>query len=178
MAVFNYNDLKLSKSKKIKIFKWADKEIEILDYLPFEDKYDIIMITIQKSYENGIYNPMKLDMFYHLNLVYAFTNLIFSDEDRQDESKLYDELVSSGFMEAFLQHLDMKVYTEMQEDIENIIKLKTKYDLSIAGMIKTFVEDLPTNAEAIQQIIDNFDPDKYQAVVDFAKAANGGRPIS
>ena len=101
MGVLNYSDLGLTIVKGIKTFKWGTKEIQILTYLPVETKYDIVMITLQKSFEDGIYNPIKLDMFYHLNLVYAFTNLVFTDEERANESKLYDEMLSSGFLKLF-----------------------------------------------------------------------------
>lgn len=174
MANLNYKDLGLAKSKEIRIFKWVDKDVEVVKYLPINSKYDIVMITLQEAYEEGIYNPVKLDKFFHLNLVYSYSNLIFTDEERQDTDKLYDELKSSGFMDKFLQNIDAKEYAEMLEDIDNIIKARSGF----SGIIKKFVDDLPANAEAMKEIINNFDPEKYQAVIDFAKAANGGRPIS
>lgn len=174
MAILNYNDLGLTKSKEIRIFKWNDKDIEVTKYLSISDRYDIVMITLQEAYEEGIYNPVKLDKFFHLNLVYSYSNLMFTDEERQDTDKLYDELKSSGFMDKFLQNIDAKEYAEMLEDIDTIIKAKNGF----SGIIKKFVDDLPAKAEAMGEIINNFDPEKYQAVVDFAKAANGGRPIS
>ena len=178
MAILNYKDLNLSKANVFKTFKWGDKNVEILDYLPIESKYDVVMITLQRAYEDGIYNPIKLDMFYHLNLVYAYTNLVFTDEERENESKLYDEMVSSGFMSLFLENMNPDEYAEMQDDIDNIIESNMKYRVSAAAIFSKFVDDLPANAEAAQKIVDSFDPEKYQAVVDFAKSANGGRPIS
>ena len=53
-----------------------------------------------------------------------------------------------------------------------------KYRYSVAGILSTFVQDMPKNAEAMSQIIDNFDKEKYKEVVDFAKYANGGRSIN
>jgi hypothetical protein len=177
MAELNYTDLNINKVINTNSFKWNEKEVEIVDYISFEDKYDIVMITLQKSLENGIYNPMKLDMYFHLNLVYMYSNLVFSADDRADEPRLYDEMLSSGFMDEFLQHIDIKEYVEMQNLIEQISELKMKYDSSAASVIKKFVDDLPANAEAAKQILDSFDKEKYQNVMDFAKAANGGRPI-
>ena len=173
----NYKNLDIKKVIAKKTFIWNEKEIEILNNLSSEDKYDIVMITLQKSAEDGYYNPIKLDIYFHLNLVYMFTNIIFDDEDREDEFKLYDDMMNSGFMEEFLKNIDIREYTEMQEYIEKIASLKTNYNSTAASIIKKFVDDLPANAEAAQQIMENFDPDKYQAVVDFAKAANGGRPV-
>ena len=31
-------------------------------------------------------------MYFNLNIVYLYTNLIFTEEERKDEEKLYDEL--------------------------------------------------------------------------------------
>ena len=173
----DYKDLELKLSIPKTEYKWGDKTINVYDYLPIESKYDIVMITLQKAFEDGIYNPIKLDMFYHLNLVYMFTDIDFSAEDRSDESRLYDEMKSTGFLDEFLKHIDPVLYGEMLEDIEDIAQKSMTYKSTAASVLRNFIEDLPANAEAAAKIVDNFDKDKYQAVVDFAKAANGGRPI-
>ena len=171
MATINY------RNNEKTMYKWGNKYIEIVKYLPIEDKYDIVMVTLQKSAEDGIYNPIKLDMFFHLNLIYMYSNLEFTEEERQDESKLYDEMKSTGFIDEFLKHINPDEYKEMQEDIEDIAGLKMKYNSSAASVLRSFIEDLPANAEAAQKIVDNFNPEKYQAVVDFAKAANNGNKV-
>lgn len=177
MADINYTDLKLETTIGYKTFKWGDKDIEIYDYLSINDKYDLVMITLQKAYEDGIYNPIKLDMYFHLNLIYMYTNLIFSDDDRDDESKLYDEMKSSGFIDEFLKNMDPVEYNELQEIIDEIMVSTMQYKNTAASVIRSLIDDLPANAEAAQKIVENFNPEKYQAVVDFAKAANGNREI-
>lgn len=178
MAIINYKDLNLTNKNVIKTFKWGDKDIEILGYLPVEDTYDVVMITLQKSFENGYYNPIKMDMFFHLNLIYAYTNIVFSDEDRADEAGLFDKLVSSGFMEEFLKNFDEKIYSDLADHIETIAQADIEYRKSFSSVVSKFIEELPANAEKMKEIVDTFDPNKYQAVIDFAQAANGGRPIS
>lgn len=172
-----YKDLKLKKNIPVDILKWEDNEIKIKNGLGADEIYDIVMITLQKSAEGGIYNPLKIDMYYHLNLVYAMTDIEFSAEDREDEVELYNELELSGFMEAFLEKVSPKLYEYMVDSIEKTADILEHYNVSAASVFKNFVEDLPANAEAAQAIVDNFNPEKYQAVVDFAKAANGNRPI-
>lgn len=51
------------------------------------------------------------------------------------------------------------------------------YKHSTVSLIQGLITDLPKQAEAMQNIIDNFDKNKYQEVINFAKAANGGREI-
>lgn len=175
MANLNYADLKLKEDVSISMFDWNGKTVEVKKYLPVDSVYDIIMITLQKSYEDGIYNPVKLDVYFHLNLIYLYTNLVFTEEEREDEFKLYDELYSSGFVKKFLEFVDSKQYSEMQEDISEIIDNRMKYSNSAASVMQKFINDLPENAAAASKIVENFDPEKYQAVIDFTKAANNGK---
>lgn len=177
MAEIKYSDLKLKTDNSIKIFKWNGKDIELKNYIPIEDKYDIVMISLQKAFEDGIYNSIKLDMYFHLNLIYMYSNIVFTDVEREDESKLYDEMQSSGFIDEFLKNINAKEYKELQETVEEIGGLRMKYNSTAASVIRSLINDLPANAEAAQKIVENFNPEKYKAVVDFAKAANGGREI-
>ena len=66
---------------------------------------------------------------------------------------------------------DLVKYIELQK------RLEMTYNTTAAGVIYNLFKELPAQAENLKEIIDNFDPQKYQAVVDFAKAANGGREI-
>ena len=174
----DYKNLGLKQKKVLKEFTWEGKKISVLKYLPIESKYDIVMITLQEAFENNIYNPIKLDMCFHVNLVLMYTDLVFTEEEKQDLAKLYDEMKSTGFLDEFLKYINEDEYKEMQEDIEDISQLLIGYNSSTAGILAKFIDDLPANAEAAQKILDSFDPEKYQNVINFAKNANGGRPIS
>ena len=94
MSKVSYANLKLKVNNEVKTFNFNGTEVEVLNYLPTEDKYDLIMISLQKANEDGIYNPLLLDVFFHLNLVYMYTNLSFTTKQKEDEFKLYDTLKS------------------------------------------------------------------------------------
>ena len=175
MAIIDYKNLDLKRDNSQSKFTWNGIDITVTDYLPIDSKYDIVMITLQKSLEDGYYNPLKLDMYYHLNLIYMYTNIVFSDEDRADENKLYDEIKSSGFLDVFLNVMNQSEYSEMLNYIEEISEINQKYFTSAASILSRFTEDLPGQLQNAQEIVDNFDKDKYQAVIDFAKAANNGK---
>lgn len=177
MANLNYSDLNLKVNNELTLYKWDGKDIELKKYIPIEDRYDIVMITLQRAYEEGYYNPIKLDLFFHLNLIYMYTNLVFTDEEREHESQLYDELKSTGFLDEFLKHINPDEYKEMLENIEEIANAVIKYKSTLASIIQKFITELPEQAKAAQDIIENFDPEKYKAVIDFAKAANGDREL-
>ena len=114
MAKVSYANLKLKTNQEVKKFEFNGQEIEVLQYLPTEDKYDLIMTTLQKSEEDGIYNDMKLDVYFHLHLVYMYTNLSFTDKQRENETKIYDTLKSNGFIDNLLINIPEYEYHTLQ----------------------------------------------------------------
>lgn len=111
--MISYANMKLKPITSTHKIEWNGNEIEVLDYLPIEDKYDLIMITLQKSLENGYYNPIKIDEFFHLHLIYMYTNINFTDKQKEDENKLYDSLKSNGLIDAFITQFDESEYNEL-----------------------------------------------------------------
>ena len=91
MAKVSYASMKLKMIEDIEKITFNGLDIEILKYLPIEEKYNLISITLQKSLENdNVYNSVLMDMYFHLYLVFLYTNISFTDKQKEDEAKLYD----------------------------------------------------------------------------------------
>jgi hypothetical protein len=174
----SYANMKLKVDTSVKTFDFKGQQIEVLQYLPSQDKYDLLMITLQKSLENGIYNEFKLNLYFELNLVYMYTNISFTEKQREDEFKLYDNLKSNGFFELFFQALNEEEYNELFAQLDAIRDATIYNRASIGAVIAKLIDDLPANAEAAAKIVDGFDPNRFKNVVDFARYANGGRDIN
>ena len=69
-------------------------------------------------------------------------------------------------------------YDDLLMNLEDIKNDKMTYSTTVKSVLQSLIDDLPSNAEAAAKIVENFAPEKYKAVVDFAKAANGGRNIN
>ena len=177
MAKVSYANLKLKTNIPVETFNFEGADIEVIQYLPISDKIDLIMITLQKAEENGIYNPMLIDMYFHLNIVYMYTNLSFTDKQKEDEAKLYDVLRSNGFFEALLPVMSENEYQELFNYINEVMNMSLNYKNTAGAVLQALIQDLPKNAQMAADIVNSFDKNKYQAVVDFATAANGGRNI-
>lgn len=177
MAKVSYANLKLKTKEEIKEFDFNGSKIEVLQYLPLQDKIDLIDITCQKAREDRLYSPIKIDAYFHLHLVYLYTNLTFTEKQREDEYKLYDCLMSNGLIDNVLMNMNKKEYESLLNLLNQKIEDELKYNTTAAAILNQLITDLPRNAEAAKKIMDEFDPKKYQAVVDFATAANGGRPV-
>lgn len=177
MAKVSYANLKLKVNKEVKTFNFMEQEIEVLQYLPIEDKRDLISIVCQNAEENGIYNALLIDTYFHLYLVYMYTNLSFTEKQKENEMKLYDTLKSNGFFELFLSVMNEDEYNELYEYIEETMKMNLKFKNTAGAVLQTIIQDLPHNAQIAADIVENFDKNKFQAVLDFATAANGQRNI-
>jgi hypothetical protein len=108
MAKVTYSSLKLKIKEETK--KIENTDIEVLQYLPIEDKLDLIEVTLQKAREDRLYNPMKVDMFFHLNIIYLYTNITFTEKQREDEYKLYDILQTNGIIDHLINAMNENEY--------------------------------------------------------------------
>ena len=106
-----------------------------------------------------------------------YTNLEFSDEERADLTKLYDELESNGIFLDIIEAMDQDEYNNLIDYLEIMKENNQVYMTSAAALLQSFIQDLPQNAATAAEIVDNFDKEKYKEVVEFAQSANGGRPI-
>lgn len=177
MAKTTYAGMKLKVNTQPKEIDFNGNQFEILQYLPIEDKYDLIMVTLQKCYEEGIYNPIKKDMYFHLYLVYMYTDISFTDKQKEDEEKLYNALESNGVITEVIKNIPEEEYNKLFEYMDELIEERMRYSLSSAAMISNVINTLPEKAQEAVDALNGFDPDKFKAVQDFAKAANGGRDI-
>lgn len=177
MAKITYSSLKLKAQEEIKTFKVEDKDIEVKQYLSMNDKIDLIEITLQKAKENRIYNPIKVDMFFHLHLVYLYTNITFTDKQREDEYKLYDILHSNGIIINVLENIPEVEYETLFELMQERIEIEMNYNTTAAAMIENILEQLPRSASTAAEIMNSIDLSSMNSVVSFAKALNADRDI-
>lgn len=177
MGKISYANMKLKVNNDIKTFDFNGNEVEVLSYLPIEDKFDLVMVTLQQSLIDGIYNSIKLEMYFNLNLAYMYTNISFTEKQKEDAEKIYNVLKTNGFFDKMIEIIPDEEYEELIGYIEEEIEKNMRYNTSAAAVVKSVINDLPTQAQAAMNIVNNFDKEKFQEVVQFAQAANGNRPI-
>ena len=172
-----YSDIKVSTPIETKTINFNGKEIIVKNEISSNDIYDLIMITLQEAKEDLIYNPFKINVFFHVNLIMMITDIEFESEDRINKFETYDELQRSGLMFEILDGFSIKQYNYISEMLETTMKKLEEYENRATALISKIITDLPAQAEAAAKIVEEFDPEKYRKVIDFATAANGGRPI-
>lgn len=115
---------------------------EVKQYLPLEDKLDLISRIINQSVDNnGFYNPMKVKMNTVLEVTQAYTNLSFTDKIKEDLFKLYDILVSTGIFIDIVNCMGERELPEIQEAVEKTIENIYKYHNSVLGILEAVSQD-------------------------------------
>lgn len=138
-----------------------DKEVyyEVKHYLPFKDKLEMITKIINQSVDdNGFYNPMRVKLYTVLEVVYAYTNLSFTEKQKEDPFKLYDLLVSTGIFMNVLKEIAEHDWTDIQDNIKMIIDNVYSYRNSIYGILNNISNEysgLSLEATKIQEQLKN-----------------------
>lgn len=171
MAKVTFASMKLKVDETVNSFDFNGSTIEIKKYLPIEDKNDLVQIALQKAEENGIYNDIKLDMYFNLNIVYLYTNISFTEKQRENESKLYDQMQSNGLIAAVIAHMDADEYQSLLDYMDNIKNDRLQYSTTAGAVIQSIINDLPKNAQMAADIVNNFDATKFQNVKDMIDMA-------
>ena len=159
MAI-SYSKLKLSVSQDTIPVEWNGQTIEVKKYLPVQDELSLITSILNASVdENRFYNPVKFDVFFVIGVIESLTNVKFTEKQKENAPKLYDELISSGFYD--------KIYKTSPIDIDNIradawevIDNIYKYQNSIYGVLDNVSKDydnLNLDATDIEKKIANKD---------------------
>lgn len=175
MNKISYTNLKLKLNNEVNTFDFNGNQIEVLKYLPLEDKYDLINLALQSAKEEIIYNPIKLEAYFHLYILIMYTNINFTEKQKEDKVKLYDILKSNGLIDKVLENMEEEEYTFLCESLNQQEEDILKYQNTIAGVLSNIIDNLPIRAEEMQKIVDNFDPSKFENVLNFAKAVNNGK---
>lgn len=170
MAKVAFSTLKLKQNKNVKTFKFADKEIEVLQYLPASDKYDLIMSTLQECYVDNVYNEFLKEVYFNLNIVFMYTNLTFTDKQREDMTELYDLLDGNDFFNKVIENIPDEEYKFLVDTMDNIQFALERYEQSIAGALAKGFNVLPQAVEATMTAMKDFDINQYKEVVNFAQA--------
>lgn len=182
----NFKDFEIATNTDTVVINNYAVPFTVLRYLPIEEKNGLIKLAIQNSEEDGVINPLKLDMFFGLYLVYAYTNIEFTEEEKSDEASLYNTLCSNGIITNVIKAIDVRnnIYPDTTEYgylvgmLNETVYNTTKNKNNIASIFNNFITKMPINAEKAMEIIKQFNPEDFQEVLNFAQAANGGRTIN
>lgn len=155
MAKIGFTKLGLKKLDEIKTIEIGENTIEVKQYLPVNEKLGLIERVVNLSQdENNFPNPIKIDVIGSIEMIAAYTNITFTDKQKEDIGKLYDLLEENGIIDKIIAAIPEIEYEFLINGIDKTIDAVYDYRNSVLGIldvIKTDYSNLDLEATEIQQ---------------------------
>jgi len=122
--------------------------------LPLDQKLDVLTKVINNSGDDqGFYNRAKIEFNIILEMVFAYTNITFTEKQKENRTKLYDALVGSGFWNYVMEVLPKDEWDWFNRMTLFTIDKIYEYRNSVYGILdamKTDYNDLDLDATKIR----------------------------
>lgn len=168
MAKMPFSKLGLKKVDEVQTVTINGLEVEVKQYLPVAEKLELIANVLNNSADdNNFANPVKTYVLSHLEIIYAYTNLSFTDKQKEDPAKLYDILETNRVIDSIILSIPSSEYENLIEDITSTIDAYYRYKNSALGILEAATTDyknLDLEASDIQKKI--ADPDNLTLLKD------------
>lgn len=127
--------------------------IEVRQYLPIDEKLGLIGRVIELAHDgNNFSNPLKLGVYYSLEMIQAYTNIVFTEKQKETPTKLYDSLLSSGWLDKIFANIPSEeksiIYTGLMDTVDNYYKYRNSI-LGVIDNISTDYSDLEFDIEKL-----------------------------
>lgn len=161
MAKIGLTKLGLKKNTNLIELPWNDQIIEIKEYLPIENKLGVIERIVNQSLDdNNFANPARIIINTVLEITFAYTNINFTDKQKEDKQNLYDLLVSSRLWDEIKEKLcdESNEFNFIDNGVRQVINEIYRYKNSALGILNAIQEDyqkLDLDAEKIVKDLSN-----------------------
>ena len=153
-----FSNLKSTKGNIFKLVAINDKQIKVKQYLPVNEKLTLITNILQQTGNNeyNFINPFQLDVYTTLAIVYNYSNIEFTEEDKANPDQLYDALEQADIINAIIAEIPKSEYEFVVSGIEKTVSAYYEYQNSALGILENFSKDysnLNLEAEDIEKEI-------------------------
>lgn len=159
MAKISFTKLGLIQNKTIKTFNYNEQDIEIKQYLPVNDKLALISRIINLSADdNNFVNPLKVSVYSVLEIIDTYTNISFTEKQKEDPCKMYDLFVGNGLASKIMSAIPQEELAELLVAIDDSINAVYNYRNSVMGILDIIQNDydgMNLNVQNIQEAISN-----------------------
>ena len=159
MAKVTFSKLGLSKNTEVKEIEWNGQKIEVKQYLPIEDKIDLVGKVLNESVDdNGYYNPIRLNIYTNMEIIMAYTNISFTEKQKEDILKLYDLFYGCELVDKIFEIIPEDEISDITDWTYEAIDNIYDYRNSAAGIMEAVSRDysnLELDADKIKGDIAN-----------------------
>lgn len=136
--------MNLKLNPEVKTITLYDQEVEVKQYIPIEDELELIGDVINQeeaSDSNKFLNIVKLKMFFDLEIVFYFSNIVFTDKQKENLPKLYDLLDYNSVIEEVAAAMPEGLYEGLWNDTLNMADRIYEQTNSAFGILDSISTD-------------------------------------
>lgn len=154
MSKVAFTKLGLTKNTEVASFDWNGQIVEVKQYLPIQEKMELIAAVLNQCQDdNNFINEAKIALFMNLEMVFRYSNISFTEKQKEDPAKLYDLLAGSGFFDDFFAVLPQREYQSIVMWLSKTAQNIYEYRNSIYGILdamKTDYSNLEFDADSLK----------------------------
>ena len=142
MAKIGFIKLGLKPNNEIQTIEFNEQTIEVKQYLPVEEKLELITNVLELSHDsNNFSNPIKVSVYTTLEIIEKYTNVNFTEKQKENPTKLYDLLSGNGLVEKIIEAIPRVEYDTVIKGIYDTIDSVYAYQNSVMGILDTISQD-------------------------------------
>ena len=157
MAKISFTKLGLKKNEEIKSIKINEQTVEVKQFLPFQDKINMYAEILNNCQDdNNFLNEAKFNLWLDLEIIFNYTNISFTENQKINYVKTYDLLKGNGVITAVTEAMSETELSDIKYEAYSIAKNVYDYRNSAYGILdamKTDYTDLDFDAQKIQNEI-------------------------
>ena len=137
MAKISFNKLGLKININEIPVQIGEETIAVKQYLPIEEKLQLISRVLEQAHdmENNFANPVKTDVYMILEIIEAYTNINFTDKQKEDIPNLYDKFICNNTWALIKAAIPQTEYDDIQYGVYATSEAFYKYRNSIMGIL-------------------------------------------
>lgn len=155
MAKVSFSKLKCKVNEEVKQITFNDEIIEVKQYLPIQEKLGLIGRVVEFAHDAdyNYSNPVKADVFRDLEVIQVYTNISFTEKQKEDLPKLYDMVLSSGLLQAVIDAIPEEELGSVQCGVWRSIDAIYAYQHSALGIVDALKTDYDNTDLSIKDLL-------------------------
>ena len=159
MAKLAFSKLGLKNNNQVVNINYNEQTIEVKQYISVNDKLKLISNIINNTVdEHSFCNPVKVKVYLLIGIVENYTNISFTEKQKEDIVKLYDLIQSNGLFDKILAAIPDEEFNDLLNSTWDSIDAIYTYNNSAMGVIENIgsnYKDMNLDVEEIQQKLAN-----------------------
>ena len=142
MAKLAFSKLGLKNNNQVVNINYNEQTIEVKQYISVNDKLKLISDVINNTVdEHSFCNPVKVKVYLLIGIIENYTNISFTEKQKEDIVKLYDLIQSNGLFDKILEAIPSEEFNDLVNSTWDSVDAIYTYRNSIMGILDNVSAD-------------------------------------